>query len=78
MKPLRAADAADLIERFLDGTERYPQEWNDFIEAMPVEGDVEQYRRSCYVLDPLVNKPGEPDAEALSELKEIVARLRAM
>jgi hypothetical protein len=73
---LGASEAADLIERFLDGKELYPQEWNDFIEATRVEPQVEPYRQRCYELDPRVNSPDPPDPEALAELKEIVPALR--
>jgi len=79
MKPvLHASAAADLIERFLGGRELYPQEWNDFVEAVKMEPSVERYRKRCYDLDPLVNRPGAPDLEALEELKEIASALRKM
>ena len=77
MKPaLRASEAADLIERFLNGNGLYPQEWNDFIEGVRVEKAVEPYRKKCYALDPLVNRPGRPDGRAMEELKTIVSKLR--
>jgi len=76
-KPLlRASEAADLIERFLDGKSLYPQEWNDFVEAGRVEPRVEPYRKRCDELDPRVNSHEPPDAEALAELKEIASALR--
>jgi hypothetical protein len=68
---LRSSEAAALINRFVEGKLRYPQEWNDFIEAGKVEPQVEPFRRRCYELDPLVNRPGLPDEEALSELRNI-------
>ncbi|HEY3788805.1 MAG TPA: hypothetical protein VGL71_08125 [Urbifossiella sp.] len=73
---LRASEAADLIERFLNRVELYPQEWNDFVEAKRVEPPVEPYRKKCYELDPLVNRPGGPDLEAVEELKGIASALR--
>jgi hypothetical protein len=75
-KSLQASEAADLIERFLDKKNRYPQEWNDFIEASQVEKSVVPYRKRCYELDPLVNRPGSPDLAAVDELRRIVAELR--
>jgi hypothetical protein len=74
--PLGTSEAADLIERFLHGQQLYPQEWNDFVEATKVEPRVEPYRTRCYDLDPLVNRPGSPDLEALKELKDIADQLR--
>jgi hypothetical protein len=75
---LKLAEAADLIERFLDGRSLYPQEWNDFVEGRKVERELEPYRRRCYQLDPLVNHPGPPDPEAINELKQIVSALRKL
>jgi hypothetical protein len=73
---LKAFEVADLIERFLNGTEAYAQEWNDFIEAGRVEQAAEPSRQRCYELDPLVNRPGASDPEAIKELKNITANLR--
>jgi hypothetical protein len=53
-RPLKAAEAADIIERFLSGQSRYPQEWNDFVEGKNVEKEVAPYRTRCDELDPLV------------------------
>lgn len=75
-KALSVSEAAGVIERFLDGKEHYPQEWNDFIEARRVEPEAEPYRRRCYELDPLVNRPGEPDQKALAELRAMICVLR--
>ena len=77
-KSLSPTDAADLVGRFLEGTELYPQEWNDFIEAVRVEPPVEAYRRECYRLDPMVNRPGSADPAAVEELRRIIAALRAL
>lgn len=72
------SEAADLIERFLNNAPAYPQEWNDFIEARRVDQRVEQLRKKCYELDPLLNHPGDPDGKAIEELKMIVLELRRM
>lgn len=73
---LTAQQTADLIERFLSGRELYPQEWNDFVESRRVERIVEPYRKRCYELDPLVNRPGNPEQWAVGELREIASALR--
>jgi hypothetical protein len=73
---LGASEAADLIERFLDRKELYPQEWNDFVEATKVQPEVELAQKRCYELDPRANRPDPPDPEALAELKKIVSALR--
>jgi len=71
-----ALEVADLIERFLQRKSLYPQEWNDFVDASQRDDMVESYRRRCYELDPLVNRPGDPDPDAVAELKTLVAKLR--
>ncbi len=70
------ADLAELIERFLDGQSRYPQEWNDFVEVSLRDETAERYRERCHELDPLVNCPGEQDQNAVSELRQMVRELR--
>jgi hypothetical protein len=77
-KVLTNQQVADLIERFLNGQEEYPQEWNDFIEAGRVEQRAEGFRERCYELDPLVNTPEAPNDNALAELHEMVRSLREM
>ena len=77
-RTLKAAEVADLIERFLSGKELYPQEWNDFIEAGRVEQSAEPSRKRCYELDPLINRPGASNLEAIKELKNIVVDLRLL
>jgi hypothetical protein len=77
-KVLGPADAADVIERFLENRSAYPQEWNDFIESRSVDADIRKYQQRSYELDPLVNTPGQPNVAALRELKSIVATLRAI
>jgi hypothetical protein len=69
-------EVADLIERFLGGQSLYPQEWNDFVDASQRNRTVEAYRKRCYALDPLVNRPGKPDPEAVAELRLMAKRLR--
>jgi hypothetical protein len=76
--PLGPCETADLIGRFLHGKERYPQEWNDFVEAGRVDAQLEPYRKRCYELDPLVNRPGDPDHGAMEELKCVMSELREL
>jgi hypothetical protein len=77
-KILTTLEVANLIERFLNSKEEYPQEWNDFIEAGRVEQRAERFKRRCYELDPFVNTPEVPNENALAELKEMVRSLREM
>lgn len=75
MKVLSAKEAAGIIKRFITGTPAYPQEWNDFIEGRRVDKIVEPFKKRCYELDPLVNRPGESNSEAMSELARIADEL---
>jgi hypothetical protein len=77
-KALSATDAANIIERFLDYRSIYPQEWNDFVEGLSVESNVEKYRKRSYELDPVVNTPDRPNEDAIRELREMVEALRAI
>ncbi len=70
------AEIADLIERFLGDRLAYPQEWNDFVECPQSDEAVEVYRKRCYELDPLVNRPAPIDEVAVAELRGIVDKLR--
>ena len=70
-------EIADLIERFLDGKSLYPQEWNDFVDSSQRDKEIDFYRRRCYELDPLVNRPGPPDQNAIAELRKLVSELRS-
>jgi hypothetical protein len=70
-------EVARLIERFLENKGRYPQEWNDFVDTPQKDSVIENYRSRCYELDPLVNRPGVPDPDAVARLKGIVERLRS-
>ncbi|HKF69562.1 MAG TPA: hypothetical protein VKB36_23615 [Vicinamibacterales bacterium] len=74
---LNRDEVADLIERFLENRSRYPQEWNDFVDTPQLDGVIEDYRRQCDELDPLVNRPGEPDPDAVVRLKSIIEHLRS-
>jgi hypothetical protein len=76
-KNMNREEAAQLIERFLESRSRYPQEWNDFVDTRQQDGVIDDYRRQCYELDPLVNRPGVPDPEAVARLKGIIQRLRS-
>lgn len=72
-----AAEVADLIERFLNGRSLYPQEWNDFVDASQRNKKIDLYRKRCSELDPLVNRPGDPDPKAVSELRSMIQILRS-
>lgn len=74
---LTAIEMANLIERFLDGRSLHPQEWNDFIERSQRDRDLDRFRKRCYELDPLVNRPGSPDPEAMAALRSLANELRA-
>ena len=69
-------EAADPIQRFLDGESAYPQEWNDVVETTQRNRQIEEIRKQSCVRDPLVNCPGEPDARAAAEWQSIVAELK--
>jgi hypothetical protein len=70
-------EVAQLIERFLEGRSLYPQEWNDFVDISQKDNVIENYRRQCDELDPLVNRPGAPDPDAVARLKRIIEDLRS-
>lgn len=71
-------EVAEVIERFLEHRSSYPQEWNDFVDTPQQETAIDNYRRQCYELDPLVNHPGQPDSDAVAALRELAERLRSM
>jgi hypothetical protein len=77
-RPKTATELAELIERFLNGTSSYPQEWNDFVECKHPDRKLDLYRKRCDELDPLVNCPDPQDAKALAELRNIVEELRRL
>lgn len=70
-------EAAQVIERFLEHRSTEPQEWNDFVETPQHDKTVEDYRRRCYELDPLVNRPGDADPKAVAQLRSIMNSLRS-
>lgn len=76
-KDMNSDEVAQIIERFLENRSFYPQEWNDFVETPQRDKTIEGYRQQCYELDPLVNRPGHPDPEAIAQLKSIVESLRS-
>jgi hypothetical protein len=69
---------ANLIERFLNGTSLYPQEWNDFVECGQPDPTLDAYRCRCDLLDLLVNSPAPQDPAAVDELKIMIAELRQL
>jgi hypothetical protein len=71
-------EAAQVIDRFLAENSLYPQEWTDFAETRQQDARVEQYRKRCDQLSPLVNRPGEMDRTAVSELRSIIEELRSL
>jgi len=75
-KPKTAMEIADIIERFINGTSLYPQEWNDFVESPSRDKSLDSYRRRCEELDPLVNSPDAQDHKALTELRAMINELR--
>jgi hypothetical protein len=74
---LNARDISDLIQRFLDRKSLYPQEWNDFVESSQQDPQMDSYRKRCYELDPLVNRPGKQDPVAIAALRSVVEELRS-
>jgi hypothetical protein len=76
-KNMNSEELAQLIERFLERRSLYPQEWNDFVDTSQEDSVIENYRRQCDELDPLVNSPGVPDPDAVARLKGIIERLRS-
>lgn len=76
-KNMNSEEAAQIIERFLENKGLYPQEWNDFVDTPQLDKTIEGYRSQCYELDPLVNRPGSPDPDAVVRLKLIIERLRS-
>jgi hypothetical protein len=76
-KNMSMEEIAQLIERFLEGRSTYPQEWNDFVDTPQEDDSIDDYRRLCYGLDPLVNRPGPPDPAAVARLKESIEHLRS-
>lgn len=76
-KNMNAREVAELVERFLERRGLYPQEWNDFVDTSQKDKKVDAYRKRFYELDPLVNRPGDPDPQALAEMRSLLEELRA-
>jgi len=74
-RKLTPVEMASLIDRFLEGKSLYPQEWNDFVESQLRDKELDKFRKRCYELDPLVNRPAPPDEDAVHELRAIVREL---
>ena len=74
-KAMNLLEVADLIERFLEKKPLYRQEWTDFVDTSQRDPVVNAFRKRCYELDPLVNRPGYPDAEAVSALRSMIEEL---
>jgi len=77
---------ADIIERFLSGSVRYPQEFNDFFECGLADPKLDAYCKRCEIL----HTEFEPhrgegprqrvqrEAAAVRELESMVAELRSL
>jgi hypothetical protein len=74
---MTSEEAAAVIERFIDGPGD-SIEWCDFAETKQKNPRIEQYRKRCDKLSPLVNRPGEMDAAAVAELRSIIQELRTL
>jgi hypothetical protein len=77
-KDMNSLEVARLIERFLGKQSSYEQEWNDFVDTPQENKDVEAYRKRCYQLDPLVNRPEAADLTAVEELRSMIEKLRSV
>jgi hypothetical protein len=77
-KVKKAAEIAQIIDRFLNGRSLYPQEWNDFVESRHPDRKLDSFRQRCNELDPLVNCPAPQNANALAELKNMADALRKL
>ncbi len=79
-------EVADIIERFLSGTERYPQEFNDFIDCGVADPKLDVYRKRCQILhtefEPRRGEDPEQRAQreqgAKRELQSMIAELRSL
>ena len=69
-------EMAQLIERFLNGHNAYPQEWNDFVDTAQRDKEMDVYRVRCDELDPLVNRPDPQNPGAVAELRSLAAQLQ--
>jgi hypothetical protein len=57
--------------------EPLPARMNDFVDGSLRDKELDVYRKRSYELDPLVNRPGEPDPEAVAELRSMIEILRS-
>jgi hypothetical protein len=71
-----AGQIADVIDRFLNSRNLYPQERNDFVDCSQPDPALDSYRKRCDLLDPLVNSHAPRDPAAVAELKAMIAELR--
>jgi hypothetical protein len=83
---MTSAQAADVIERFISRSERYPQEFNDFFESALLAPELDVYRQRCEVLHSEFEPHGGEEglqktlreAAAIKELEQIIAELRSL
>jgi hypothetical protein len=89
----RPGQVADIIECFLAGSVRYPQEFNDFVECSLSDPRLDAYRQRCEMLHsefeprraqfavlPLEDRQQQAlrEATAMKELERIAAELRLL
>ena len=82
----RPGQVADIIGRFLSGSMRYPQEFNDFFEWRLADPKLDAHRRRCEILhtefeprrgeDP--KQRAQREASAVRELESMVEELRSL
>jgi hypothetical protein len=82
----RPGQLADIIERFLSGASRYPQEFNDFFECVLSDPKLDVYSKRCEILhsefephrgeDP--QQKAQREAAAVIELENMVVELRLL
>jgi len=70
-KPKTSGEIADLIERFLNDTSLYPQEFNDFVDCSHPDKILDSYRRRCEALDPRDPKTSEELRTMVQELRQL-------
>ena len=88
---LKPREIADIIERFLSGSGRYPQEFSDFIDCALSDPKLDAYRQRCEILhsefEPrrsgstvhsLDDHPQKREAGAVRELERVAAELRLL
>ena len=82
----RPGQVADIIGRFLSGSMRYPQEFNDFFDWRLADPKLDAYRRRSEILhaefeprrgeDP--KQRAQREGSAVRELESMVAELRSL